>query len=233
MTDRRQPLDTALAPVADWGRRPGLRLRELGPADEADLLRMHREPRVRAQLIDDYPLDDPAVLRFFLARMAVLYRRHEGLGIWRADVSRAAPEGGVGDAFAGWFSLMPLAGQPGAVELGSRLLPAAWGRGVVFDGTGLLLDHAFDRLGLDRVWATCHPGNRSARAVLLALGFDELGPRPYGDGIALHFRLSAPAWRAARALPRRLRLRGALRPARAGTAPAATPNPNPTEETST
>ncbi|WP_157265976.1 GNAT family N-acetyltransferase [Azohydromonas aeria] len=228
----RRIVDTAPAPVADWGRTPQLRLRELGPADAADLLRMHREPRVRAQLTDDYPLDDPAVLRFFLARMAVLYRQHEGLGIWRADVSQPTPDSGGSDAFAGWFSLMPMPDKPGAVELGSRLLPATWGRGVVFDGTALLLEHAFTRLGLGRVWATCHPVNRSARAVLLALGFSELGPRPYGDGVALHFRLGAPAWRAACALPRRQRLRAALRPPRPGTTPAATPIPNPTEETS-
>jgi RimJ/RimL family protein N-acetyltransferase len=214
----------AVPHVGDWGRTPRLLLREFGPADEADLLRMHREPRVRAQLTDDYPLDDPAVLRLFLARLAALYRRHEGHGIWRADVPGTAP--GDADEFAGWFSLMPMAEQPGAVELGSRLLPAAWGRGVVFDGTELLLDHAFARLGLERVWATCHPMNRSARAVLLALGFDELGLRPYDGREAKHFRLDAPAWRAARGLPRRQRLRGALRSA------SPTPISIPTKETS-
>jgi RimJ/RimL family protein N-acetyltransferase len=210
--------------IAAWGRTPRLALSEFTARDHADLLRMHQDARVRALLVDDYPLDDPAVLRLFLSRMALLYRQHEGCGIWRADVPAA--HGGAAPEFAGWFSLMPMAGRPGEVELGSRLLPGAWGRGVVFDGTELLLEHAFERLSLAGVWATCHPDNRSARAVLLALGFDALGLRPYDGREASHFHLDAPAWRAARGLPRRERLRRALR-----RAPAAPASAIPTEET--
>ena len=42
---------------------------------------------------------------------------------------------------------MPMAERPGEVEIGSRLLPLAWGGGLALEGGELLLDHAFERLG--------------------------------------------------------------------------------------
>src|SRR5205085_12559676 len=90
-----------------WGRTRRLALREFADADRDPLVAMHQDVRLRAHLVDDYPLHEPAVARLFLARMAALYRRHEGLGIWHA--TRLDPQ----PAFAGWFSLMPMAERPG------------------------------------------------------------------------------------------------------------------------
>src|SRR6185295_11578367 len=122
-----------------WARTRRLALREFGPQDHEALVRMHCEPRLRAHLVDDYPMHDAAVVRVFLERLARIYRRHEGLGIWHASLVEAQP------VFAGWFNLMPMAERPGEVEIGSRLRPQAWGRGLSLEGGELLLDHAFDR----------------------------------------------------------------------------------------
>lgn len=80
-----------------WARSRRIALREFGPGDRDAVLRMHRDARLRALLVDDYPLDDPRVAQLFLDRMALIYRQHEGLGIWHASLIGPQP------AFAGWF----------------------------------------------------------------------------------------------------------------------------------
>ena len=203
-------------PVAAWARSRRLAFGEFGPDDAPALVEMHRDPRLRAQLVDDAPLDRPAVARAFVERIGAWYRRHEGLGIWRATLREP------GSAFVGWFSLMPVTGRPEEVEIGSRLLPARWGGGLAVEGGELLLDHAFDDLALPRVWGICHPANRAAQAVLGALGFDAVGVRPYDGAAASHHRIELNAWRALRNLPRATRLRQVLRrpqPASGGAEP--------------
>lgn len=207
-TTERTATDTAPAPTP-WARTPRLALREFTEADHDTLIEMHREPRLREHLIDDYPLHQPAIARLFLQRIAQLYRAHEGLGIWHA--TRLQPE----PRFAGWFSLMPMARHEGQVELGARLLPHAWGLGLAMEGCEQLLKHAFHTLHAPHVWGVCHPANRSARAVLRALGFEALGLAMYDGHHASHWRLDARAWQAWQtqdATPRRLKLRRALRP---------------------
>ena len=188
-----------------WASSRRLALREFAAGDEAALLQMHRDARLRAQLVDDYPLDDPPVVRLFLERIAQLYRCCEGLGIWHASLLGTAPQ------FVGWFNLMPMAERAGEVEIGSRLMPPFWGGGLALEGGELLLDHAFEQLKLQRVWGTCHPANRGAVLVLDALGFEPLGLLPYDGALASHFRIGVNAWRTWRNTPRRTRLRHALR----------------------
>lgn len=196
------------APAAFGLRTARLVMREFTNRDEADLRRMHRDPRVRAHLLDDAPLHRAAVATLFVQRMRRLYREHPGLGIWHASVCTD----GTAERFAGWFSLMPLPGHPGEVELGSRLLPAHWGRSLSLDGGEALLQHAFDTLRLPRVWGTCHPDNRGARLCLAALGFGPgaLAPGEDGQTLLCH-RLDVAAWRRVCDMPRRLRLQQAAR----------------------
>jgi RimJ/RimL family protein N-acetyltransferase len=86
-----------------------------------------------------------------------------------------------------------------------------WGRGLALEGGEMLLAHAFDDLALTRVWGTCHPRNRSAAAVLLALGFEPLGQRPYDGRSALWFCIALNAWRSLRNTGAGTRIRRALR----------------------
>lgn len=190
-------------------RTPRLLLREFAPGDEAALQRMHDDPRLRAHLIDDAPLHEAATAALFVRRIATVYRAHPGLGIWHAS---ALGEGHAHDgAFAGWFSLMPLPGHPGEVELGSRLLPLHWGSGLALEGGEALLQHAFGRLGLSRVWGLCAADNRGARLCLAALGFGPGVMAPCEGGQALHHSLDAARFRRAMALPRHARRRQAAR----------------------
>ncbi len=201
------PLSATVPASADaaWIRSRRIALREFGPHDHEALLRMHRDPRMRAHLVDDYPLHVSAVVTMFLERIAPFYRRYEGLGIWHASLLGPQP------AFAGWFNLVPSAEHPGEVEIGSRLLPQVWGRGLAMEGAELLLGHAFEGLGLAQVLGICHPANRSAQAVLAALGFEALGEMPYEGCSATHYRIGLNAWQTSRNTSRGTRLRRALR----------------------
>lgn len=192
-----------------WLRHGRLALREFAPGDAAAIVRLHAHPEVRAHLVDDYPLHELDVAALFVERLGDFYARHPGLGIWHAGTAEpSAP-------FVGWFSLMPMVAHAGAIELGSRLLPEAWGSGLALDGGEALLQHAFTTLGAREVWGACAPANRGARLCLEALGFEATGLAPYDAGLALHHRVSAAAWRRHQTLPRRERLRHAARALRA------------------
>jgi RimJ/RimL family protein N-acetyltransferase len=230
---------TAAPPPAPWLASRSLRLREFRDADRHDIVRMHREPRLRQLLIDDQPLHRHDVAAEFLRRLQALYRRHEGLGIWRADrvqpllgerelqdpqLRQALSAAALAELaqprpqFAGWFSLMPMEGAAGEAELGCRLLPGAWGSGLALEGGEQLLGHAFQRLALRRVWALCHPQHRSVAYCVLALGFTDHGVLKV-DGVQVrHYAIERDAWLPLRGQPRRDRVRAALRLLRGGAA---------------
>jgi RimJ/RimL family protein N-acetyltransferase len=188
-----------------WAQGKRLILREFRAGDVPAVAAMHRDPRLRALLIDDFPLQLNRIAAAFVERMTARYRQHEGLGIWHASVR------GPRAAFVGWFSLMPMAGRPGEVEIGARLLPFAWGSGLAQEGGEMLLDHAADDLRLASVWGVCHPDNRSAAALLAVMGFSALGLMPYAGGVASHHRIELNDWREVRNIPAMTRLRRTLR----------------------
>ncbi|MFD1711541.1 GNAT family N-acetyltransferase [Ottowia sp. GY511] len=215
---------------AHWQASPRLRLREFAAHDLDDVVRMHQDPRVRAQLVDDLALDDPATAAGFLAGMRAFYRQHEGRGIWCAE--RAVPpdaesvaearaayaDGDIGDellamveapswAFCGWFSLVHVIDAPEQIEIGSRLQPDAWGGSLALDGGEWLVQRAFADPARNEVFGYCDPANRSAAHCLQVLGFEPTGRAPYNGRTAAQFRLERDHWRGWQALPRRERAR--------------------------
>jgi RimJ/RimL family protein N-acetyltransferase len=209
---------------------PRLRLREFCADDRSALVRMHGDARVRSHLLDDWPLDQPLVAQTFIERLQAIYRGARGLGVWHAErrveadaalLAAAHAAGDLSDAalallgprwsFCGWFNLMAIPGRADRVEIGCRLVPAAWGQGLALEGGEALLEHGFVRLGLREVWGLCDPRHRSVQLCLRTLGFRPLGPTRYDGRRALQHWIDAPGWRAAAALPRRQRARAALR----------------------
>lgn len=237
MTDPAATLaaDAAAPPLSPgpWLASARLRLREFAAHDVADLARMHREPRVRALLVDDLALDDESVAARFIGGMQAFYRQHEGTGIWcaeravppdadsQAEARAAHAAGDISDEllalvaapdwrFAGWFSLVPVKDDVTEVEIGARLQPDAWGGALALDGGDWLLRRAFGELGRERVFGYCDPANRSAAHCLRVLGFSATGLAPYNGGQAAQFRLQRADWLAWQQLPRRAQLRHAL-----------------------
>jgi RimJ/RimL family protein N-acetyltransferase len=98
-------------------------------------------------------------------RMAAA-RKVDGLGFW---------VGLVDGEFVGWWILQPAHGpdqpdDPGVADLGYRLLPRHWRRGLASEGARELIRHGFDDLGLDRVIAQTLAVNARSRAVMERTG---------------------------------------------------------------
>jgi RimJ/RimL family protein N-acetyltransferase len=219
----------------DWiCQTPRLRLRSFAASDVDRLVQMHRDPRLRELLVDDFELDQPERTWQFLHGLAAVQSRHPGLGIWHTERWHAPDPGDLAEAvaavaagelvpevlpvlqagrwdFCGWFNLMPMPEDPQRVEIGCRLLPTAWGTGLVLDGGEALLARAFGPLQLGEVWAVCHPRHRSVHAVLATLGFEALGSSDYCGTLASHHRLRAADWAGVQQQPRRERQRQASR----------------------
>jgi len=98
----------------------------------------------------------------------------------RLDLARQAPGFGLwagftaGD-FVGWWILEPpnRADQGpvrGQAELGYRLLPRHWRRGLGSEGARELLRHGFDDLCLTRIFAETMAVNTPSRATMASIG---------------------------------------------------------------
>lgn len=90
-----------------------------------------------------------------------------GLGWW---------VGFVGERWVGWWDLgrsdsSPHHGvRPGVAEIGWRVLRSQWGRGLAPEGALALLQHAFNTVGLERVWAETMAVNTPSRRVMEKIG---------------------------------------------------------------
>lgn len=161
-----------------------LRLRGLRYADIFDLQRLGRDARATRALLDA-PVDSIAAAVALIDNANRVYRERPGLGIWRADDEHGA--------FIGFFSLMAEL-DPAEVEIGTRLLPHAWGRGYALEGGAALCTHAFDTLRLPALVGLCDPRNRSVPPLLMRLGFVGDGETEQFGNRALRFVLRREAW---------------------------------------
>lgn len=173
------------APVFLRTRRMALRL--LAPGDVFDLQRLGRDARVSRALLDA-PVDGIAAAAALVETARRIDRERPGLGLWRAD-----DEAG----FVGFFSLVAEL-DPDEVEIGTRLLPRAWGRGYALEGGAALCAHAFGRLRLPALTGLCDPANRAVPPLLARLGFSHDGTVEQFGRPALRMRLRREDWRGVR-----------------------------------
>ena len=191
-----------------------LRIREFLASDQLALMRMHKDKRVRALLLDDFPLDEVGYSKAFIERQQELYQLYPGFGIWCAekivtaiskddlekhDIRGLPPEllqslTQPKYKFAGWFNLLPLPDDLDEIELGSRLLPQYWGSGIAFSGGELLINYAFEEMGLQRLWIVCHIEHRSVSYIAFTLGFKFDGVRDYCGTRACYYLLEKNHW---------------------------------------
>jgi RimJ/RimL family protein N-acetyltransferase len=176
--------------------------------------RLLLEPLSDAHVELEVELDgDPQVMRYLEARPRtrdeVLARhpqrlavadRAPGLGFWVGSVD--------GDPVGWWLLDVPERPDQGAAEgqaeLGYRLLPRWWRRGLATEGARELVRHAFADLGVRRVFAETMAVNTGSRAVMAAVGLRyvrtfhlEWGtPLPGAEHGEVEYALTREAWRA-------------------------------------
>ncbi|WP_231924605.1 GNAT family N-acetyltransferase [Micromonospora chokoriensis] len=131
--------------------------------DDVDaLVELDSDPEVMRFLSGGVPTSLATVRDEQLPRLLGQYGRHPGLGRWAA-LDRESGE------FLGWFALDPSA-DGGEAELGYRLRRSAWGRGLATEGSRALVRHAFDTVGVRRVWAETMAVNERSRRVMTKAG---------------------------------------------------------------
>ena len=152
-----------MRPVEVTGAGGRVRLRELGVGDvdalhrvygDADATRfLSFEPRSRE--------DVELILKRIVADAGAVPRREYALGVEttgeRAMIGMARLA--VGDHRSG--------------QIGFALRPDHWGRGLGSEAVGALLELAFGRLGLHRIWGARSPDNVASARLMTALGMAE------------------------------------------------------------
>ncbi len=120
---------------------------------------------------------DPAVMEFFTgvqspqisAEMIASFERtfeSRGFGPWAVELLGELP-------LAGFVGLLPVGSDlpfAPAIEVGWRLTPQAWGRGIAFEAATAALDFGFERAGLDRVVSYTAASNERSRRLMERLG---------------------------------------------------------------
>ena len=103
--------------------------------------------------------------------------------------------------FAGVWFLSRDPDNPRAGEIGWRLPRHAWGQGYAVEGSRALVAHAYDTLGLTRLWAETMAVNTRSRRVMERLGMTHVStevrewedPIPGWEQGEVVYELTAPA----------------------------------------
>lgn len=144
-------------------------LRELRPADAADVLVFRGDPEV--QRFDDPPIKTVGEARALISEL----RRAQRIGdiqVW------AITEQGI-DRVIGLVTLQHPArrgdGYHRRAEIGYGIARSRWGQGIGSEATRAVICHAFETLKLNRVFARTIADNHESVRLLERLGFAREG----------------------------------------------------------
>ncbi|HJU17429.1 MAG TPA: GNAT family N-acetyltransferase [Stellaceae bacterium] len=158
-----------------------LTVRPRGLGDLEACLAMDRDPQVTRFIPG--PWADPAAHRAFVEqRMRHAYPA--GMGYWAILTS---------EGFVGWILLTPLDLHGPEIEIGWRLVRAAWGRGYATEAARPVLGHALYTLRLPEVIADIDPANTASVGIARKLGFRPQGPVSLEDGRIVTRHVAGPA----------------------------------------
>ncbi|MBL7951414.1 MAG: GNAT family N-acetyltransferase [Flavobacteriales bacterium] len=137
---------------------------ELRPIIAADKVYIHRG------------LSHPEVIKHYAVSFATLEATQEQMD-WYATLERegtgqwwAIRSAQLGD-FLGAIGISGIVKQHRRCDLGYWLLPEHWRKGVIREALPLIIDHAFETLGLHRITAEVETDNPASTKVLLHAGF--------------------------------------------------------------
>jgi len=139
-----------------------LLLRRWRPSDREPFARINADPVV----MEHFPgLQSPQVSYEMMASFEEGFER-DGFGLWAVEIPGETQ-------LAGFVGLTRVAEDipfAPAVEVGWRLTPTAWGRGIAFEAAVRALDFGFGCAGLDEIVAYTAVGNVRSRRLMERLG---------------------------------------------------------------
>lgn len=137
-----------------------VQLRRMGPPDAADVVRLRSDPDVQAQLFSERPPTVAEHLRW-LADVDARGDRHEFMIVERTS-----------GRSVGTIGLSGIDPTHRRAEYGVLIgEPDARGKGLASEASRLLLDHAFQTLGLGRVYLHVFSDNEAAVRLYERVGF--------------------------------------------------------------
>ena len=135
-----------------------------GPADFADIRRLHSDQRVMATLSADGKPFSEDQTRAFLDRAAGHWKSH-GFGVWNF---REKARG----YFVGYGGIKHAEVEGSdQIELAYAICSDHWRKGFATEIAMAALQHAFDAIHLDRIVAFTLPHNKGSRGVMENCGF--------------------------------------------------------------
>ena len=145
-----------------------LELRPIVEADVDALVELDGFPAMRAAVdpFHEHIPDDPVERHGYEARLV-------GDPGFLAAVERASGR------VVGWFQCQLAPEHGGELELGYRLHPDVWGRGLASEGAAAVLAHALDRPDVTRIYAHALLSNGPSLRVLEKIGMTYAGPWEY------------------------------------------------------
>jgi RimJ/RimL family protein N-acetyltransferase len=157
-------------------------LRPFTEDDAAAMFAVNAHPEVTRYTGDGPYADVEAVRAVIRSRTLADYAKH-GYGRW-ACVEKASGE------LVGFNGLKFLE-ELREVDLGYRLVPRCWGRGLATEGARASIDYGFRVLRLPRLLGLVHPENARSVRVLEKCGFTLDGQFEYYAASTLRYVLNA------------------------------------------
>ena len=135
-------------------------------AEDAPLIFLLNSNPLVIQYVHEPVLETKAAARQVLLDI-ILPQYERNLGRWATHTKN-------NNQFIGWCGLKYLS-ETGAIDLGYRFLPEAWGKGYATEAaTGTLL-YGLNKLGLKKITAMAHAQNTASLNVLQKIGMQYVG----------------------------------------------------------
>lgn len=203
---------------------PRLKLVPLSPDHLKHVIRLDSDPAVVRYVENGRPLT-PAEATVAHGRRLDAAKEALGLGHWAGFLNDGNPSSVAStsaddaDTFVGWWSLAPIKNSdpsgdkvivPLQADLGYRLLPGFWRRGLAKEGARELIRHGFENLGLRRISAETMAVNAASRATMESVGLryirtfhvDFEDPIPGTEDGEMEYAVTREQWLACHMTPR-------------------------------
>jgi RimJ/RimL family protein N-acetyltransferase len=164
-------------------------LRNIVSEDAPDLYKMDSDPRVHAFLGNE-TVRNIEVIYEMINKIQDQYVNN-GIGRW-AIIEKESNQ------FLGWAGLKKVTetvnGHRDYYDVGYRLLPEHWGKGVASECAAASLMYGFSSLSLEVVYAATHVENNASQRILLKNAFVQNGQFEYFNAIQNWYELEYRRW---------------------------------------
>ncbi len=147
-----------------------------------DMLSLDADPEVMRFITDGVPRTDRKRYLEAIPRLSNYAFENPGLGLWNAYTKDT-------NEYVGWYILKHLL-DTGEVEVGFRIHKKFWSQGLSTEVGNVLIDHGFNKVGLERIVAIVRPDNFASQAVIKKIGLKEEGSGTYDGTHCLYFGLN-------------------------------------------